>query len=49
MAMVGAIGLAVLGAVGETHVAPIPAVWLGGVEGRTGGAPFFLRWRRVRK
>jgi len=33
--------------VGGAHVAATPAVWLAGAAGRTGGADFFLRRRRV--
>jgi len=46
--MVGATGLAGRDAgVGGAQVAATPAVWLAGAAGRTGGADFFLRLRRV--
>jgi hypothetical protein len=46
--MVGATGLAGLEAgAGGAQVAATPAVCWAGAAGRTGGAPFFLRRRRV--
>jgi hypothetical protein len=46
--MVGATGLAMRPAgVGGAHVAATPAVWFTGAAGRTGGATFCLRLRRV--
>lgn len=46
--MVGAT-VAERGCAGGAHVAATPAVWLFGAAGLTGGAPFFLRRRRVRR
>jgi hypothetical protein len=44
--MVGATVAGRAGA-GGAHVAATPAVWVAGAAGRTGGAAFFLRRRRV--
>jgi hypothetical protein len=38
-----------LGWAGGAQVAATPAVWLVGAAGRTGGATFFRRRRRVRR